>query len=382
MSCYFRFWVILVGLGVLSYGLGITLQADDVTLRDPDDQESPEDAQLSPEQRRAKKEFQTSLKELCGSDSKDLELPQDARALLAIGHADERTMPSLEKATSQQLETRLSLVKAGRLAAQRSVVQNLQQMVLQGSLQREELLTERENLARLQFEQTNTPAERLAVLKNLVAATGFDEDSVRSRRKDGFDGGQDSVFFPSLAKRLHWEERLVQEIASQRKLPAIRPGGLVAGTDQEQLQRDTKTLEAIAAPDKLIAESLARATPRDIEAKLTTLKQGRLAALRKTIAAFVHYRNGGDPRISNADFLNAYAELVHAEIEYAKTPQARVAALKANLTRTANFERDNRVSYERGGADGIQLWQAIAARIKAEEMLAQEILAQRKLKPG
>lgn len=155
----------------------------------------------------------------------------------------------------------------------------------------------------------------------------------------------------------------------------------IASTNQAQFDRDRKAVEAVGAPDQMIADSFDNAKSPEIEARLSVLKAGRLAAFRGIVKMMDGDRAGGGMNFEFRDSVNMRAELSRAEIEYDNSPQTRLAVYKAVLESAVQLEQSVKVSYDLGAHNGthLSLMRAIAGRLKAEEQLIREILAQRKL---
>lgn len=140
------------------------------------------------------------------------------------------------------------------------------------------------------------------------------------------------------------------------------------------VQDDVATLEAIGRPDEALVKSLEHAPFKEVKARLSLVQAGRLAALRAALeASLASYERGLD------SLTETQIDLALAELDYGKTPESRLAALKSWMAATTRLEGEVRAIRDAGarGGDDVPFYGAVATRLKAEEQLVRERLAER-----
>ncbi|MEI8379971.1 MAG: hypothetical protein WCJ09_07580 [Planctomycetota bacterium] len=143
------------------------------------------------------------------------------------------------------------------------------------------------------------------------------------------------------------------------------------------VQDDAATLEAIGRPDEALVKSLEHVPLKEVKARLSLVQAGRLAALRNALeASRASYGRGVLPLNSLTE---TQIDLALAELDYGKTPASRLAALKSWVAATTRLEAGVRAIRDAGarGGDEVDFYGAVAARLKAEEQLVREHLAER-----
>ena len=332
----------------------------------------------------------TELTEAPIDEAEDLHpapMQDDAATLEAIGKPDEALVKNFEHAPLKDVKARLSLVKAGRLAALRKTLETSLAAYEVGMLPRNVLTQSQFDLALAELDYSKTPASRLAALKSWVAATSRLETEVGAKRDAGVRGGDSGSFYAAVAARLKAEERLVREMLAQRAVKSPDVESPVSTSTQGQailelLKGDgvSKTLEAIGRPDEAFYATMERASLKELEARLTLIRAGRLAALSRLVEVQRAMRDSGVMgRMGSV--VSAEADFAEAQAEYIRTPEIRLSALYALVASTSATENEGRLKSEavvRGGS-AWDLNTAITARLGAEERLLCEIVAQRKL---
>lgn len=149
-------------------------------------------------------------------------------------------------------------------------------------------------------------------------------------------------------------------------------------------QNGNETLTAVGPPDQKLIEELHYATRKDLKERLTLVKSARIAALKFCVEATQTEYEAEIAGTMLTKVLLAQADLAQAELEFDDSPASRLAALRAWVAAAAKLENIIRDQHEVRtlGEKDSNYHAAIAARLRAEERLVREILAQRNCAPG
>ena len=317
----------------------------------------------------------TELTEAPTDVAEDLQpalVQDDAETLEAIGRPDEALVKSLQHAPLKEVNARLSVVQAGRLAALRNALLASNGLVVLPDrvvLPLNTVIETQIDLVLAELDFSKTPASRLVVLKSWVAATSRLEAKVRAERDAGGLGGDAVAFYGAVAARLKAEEQLVREHLAERVAKSPR-GELAEPTPSrgrailDLLTKENGVEETLESIDKLdgdFIENVEHASLKELETRLTHVQACRLAALFKRLNAIArnHGFRGNFPAVTVTDVLQATSEFNQAKIDYINTPEIRLSELHAQAASTARLETEVRAKREagaRGGESAVLSW--------------------------
>lgn len=147
----------------------------------------------------------------------------------------------------------------------------------------------------------------------------------------------------------------------------------------EQLEAARAVLDDIGEPDEALVLAWREASDEELEKRLAVLQQGRLASLRLLVEAVEKGYEVGANGFTMEVVMRAHLKLAQAELEYSQNPADRIEALRKLVecaTRIEDDIRAKRIARAIGGSED-KFYEAIHARLSAEEQLAREHLAQR-----
>jgi hypothetical protein len=312
----------------------------------------------------------------------------DEHVLETLGAPDFDLLERLEKGPVKDVESRLVLVRSGRLAALRKRAVTAQTMYEVGVRNEvtnrpttiADVLQARSDLVQAELEHSTNALSRLTALRSQRTACAAGEIEVRAKHAVGARGGSSAELYAAVAWRLQSDERILRELLDSKKVDASDAASVPQKPDTTPLAVEDarKIFEAVGQPDDQAFESLMQAPRQEILARMNFVRSGRIAALILRRQAVLAEYNAGVSDVNFSDVHSANTELAEAELESLRDPAARAVRYRSMVLTAAVVEDQARTAHEAEGGAGNSraFYSALAARLLAEDRLAMEILMQ------